>query len=434
MPYDTITDLPESIQKALPKHAQEVFLGAFNASWSGACKDRSDKEACANMIAWAAVKRDYKKENDKWIIKASGEPLIIEGKIPINVINKRGWGIPDEDVHNAINSVKNAVIRICNRNGDAHSCDDIGDPYSEIGRVIDAKREGGFIKTEVAITDRIAKQKIEDGTWESKWSPYGHAKTVQNGWTHGLNIESLTLVRNPAWDDAAFNISASDKGVTLELPLISLFANDVSKKEGSKGKKENMEEKDKKTFTQDDVDKTVKAAIDKATKETQDKVKADTVNAVKAALEETVTKSDADKMVKAALEKAKGDSKKEKETYTKGELDTKIKASVEEATKQTKDDIEREHLAASIFDAFVNMGVAEETNREKELGIMKAGSSEVLRQMLESVTAITKKLEETGTAAAEGKDIRFPAIAGTSGGSGAYNWDPEKGKFVEVKQ
>jgi|GEM_PF-130567 len=440
MPYDTITDLPESIQKALPKHAQEIFLSAFNASWAGTCKDRPDREACANMIAWAAVKRDYKKEDDKWIAKAAEEePLIIEGDLPVGLINKNGWGIPDSDVENVTNSLKNAVVRICNRGKDEHTCDDAGDPYSEIGKILNAKKNDDNIRVKVAIMDRRAAQKIRDGVWGDKWSPYGHVESLQNGWTHGLNIESLTLVQKPAWEDATFNISASAEGVTLELPLISLFANDANKGEDSKKEKGNMGEEDKKTFTSDDVDKTVKAAVDKAIKETQDKAKEDTDKAVKAALEskEMITKTDADKMVKAALEEKankEGDKKeKEKETYTKDELDTKIKASVEQAITQTKDDIEREHLAASITDVLVNAGVIEEIDREKQSENMKAGSSEVLRQMLENVTAIDTKLKETVKAAAEhGKNIQFPLT--TNGGSGAYDWDPVKGVFTEVKQ
>ena len=30
MPYKTLSDLPESVRKHLPKHAQEIYLEAFN--------------------------------------------------------------------------------------------------------------------------------------------------------------------------------------------------------------------------------------------------------------------------------------------------------------------------------------------------------------------------------------------------------------------
>ncbi|MHC1623461.1 MAG: hypothetical protein ACXQTR_02580 [Candidatus Methanospirareceae archaeon] len=523
MPYESIQEAKDA---GFPTSAEGIplTLAQINklAEIYDAIKERGNvKNAFA--VAWTTWKKIYKKEGDKWveIKKASEAPLIIEGKIPVNVINKNGWGIPDSDVENVTNSLKRAIVRICNRTNDEHSCDDIGDPYSEIGRVIDAKREDNYIRTKVAITDRLAKQKIEDGTWENTWSPYGRARSIENGWTQGLQIESLTLVRNPAWDDAKFNISASaSEGVSLELPLISLVANDKNMKaaewtrayindlpdsafayiepcykrgdtenknarhlpfKDANGKidlahlrnalarvnqlkpicddtdrtaaikeaqkvldeaakkakigeykekggyeKENMVEKNEKTFTQDDVDKMVKAAVEKA-KEDADKT-------LQAALKDMIPKADADKMVKAALEKAKEGDKKEKETYTKEELDAKIKASVEQAKKQTKEEIEREHLTTSIFDLLVNAGVAEETDREKQSETLKAASSEVLQQMLESLTAMNKKLEETVKAAAEGKNIQFPSNNTMSGGAGAYEWDPVKGEFTEVKQ
>ena len=33
MPYNSISDLPESIRDHLPKHAQEIYMKAFNNAW-----------------------------------------------------------------------------------------------------------------------------------------------------------------------------------------------------------------------------------------------------------------------------------------------------------------------------------------------------------------------------------------------------------------
>jgi cation transport regulator len=33
MPYKNIEDLPERVQDNLPKHAQEIYLKAFNSAW-----------------------------------------------------------------------------------------------------------------------------------------------------------------------------------------------------------------------------------------------------------------------------------------------------------------------------------------------------------------------------------------------------------------
>jgi len=68
MPYSTITQLPPSVQK-LPKHAQEIYKSAFNASY-----DSAKDEPRAHAIAWAAVKRDYHKVGDRWVAKEAVHP------------------------------------------------------------------------------------------------------------------------------------------------------------------------------------------------------------------------------------------------------------------------------------------------------------------------------------------------------------------------
>ena len=74
MPYASLADLPASVKDALPKHGQEIFRAAFNSAYDGTCKDREDRDACANAIAWSAVKTKYKKSDDKWVeIKQKAE-------------------------------------------------------------------------------------------------------------------------------------------------------------------------------------------------------------------------------------------------------------------------------------------------------------------------------------------------------------------------
>jgi cation transport regulator len=63
MPYETISDLPPAVRR-LPPHAQEIFLSAFNSAW-----DSYGKEATAFRVAWAAVKKRYRKEGDDWVEK-----------------------------------------------------------------------------------------------------------------------------------------------------------------------------------------------------------------------------------------------------------------------------------------------------------------------------------------------------------------------------
>ncbi|MCF8060902.1 MAG: ChaB family protein [Deltaproteobacteria bacterium] len=58
MPYDTVDDLPGSVQSHLPRHAQEIYKEAFNNAWEQYDHD----ESRAHRVAWAAVKKGYEKD------------------------------------------------------------------------------------------------------------------------------------------------------------------------------------------------------------------------------------------------------------------------------------------------------------------------------------------------------------------------------------
>jgi hypothetical protein len=137
--------------------------------------------------------------------------LFIEGlAFPLNQKNANGWGIPASEADNAINSLKASVIRICPRDA-PHDCDFSEDPRAEVGRIVAAWREGDVIKAKGQITDSVAAQKIADGTWEKNWSTYVQASNIDSeGWATGIEARSMTLVRNPAWSQAAWEIAASE--------------------------------------------------------------------------------------------------------------------------------------------------------------------------------------------------------------------------------
>ena len=63
MPYDAITELPDSVRNVLPEAAQRIWLKAFNSTLS-----RGESEDTARRIAWGAVKQaGYSKgDNGKW--------------------------------------------------------------------------------------------------------------------------------------------------------------------------------------------------------------------------------------------------------------------------------------------------------------------------------------------------------------------------------
>ena len=67
MPYGTVAELPDAV-KELPKHAQEIYMSTFNSAYKTA-----DNEGSAHAIAWAAVEKQYKKENGRWVAKETAK-------------------------------------------------------------------------------------------------------------------------------------------------------------------------------------------------------------------------------------------------------------------------------------------------------------------------------------------------------------------------
>lgn len=77
MPYEQINDLPESVRRTLPSHAQEIYLAAFNDAWEdyadpGARRNpENSREETSHKVAWAAVKRSYERNGEGWVRKPS---------------------------------------------------------------------------------------------------------------------------------------------------------------------------------------------------------------------------------------------------------------------------------------------------------------------------------------------------------------------------
>lgn len=70
MPYDTRSELPESVQHVLPAHAQDIYKEAFNSAWD----EYDHDEERAHRVAWGAVKRSYhKSDGGDWVKGASDD-------------------------------------------------------------------------------------------------------------------------------------------------------------------------------------------------------------------------------------------------------------------------------------------------------------------------------------------------------------------------
>lgn len=76
MPYQNNAELPGSVTKHLPEHAQDIYRSAFNATWdeykSPNKRDTEEtREQVSHKVAWAAVKKKYIKHNSQWVEKGS---------------------------------------------------------------------------------------------------------------------------------------------------------------------------------------------------------------------------------------------------------------------------------------------------------------------------------------------------------------------------
>lgn len=292
--------------------------------------------------------------------------VIIEGTaFPLDKINKNGWGIPSSEADNAISSLKNAVIRVCPRDS-PHGCDLSEDPKAEIGRVLDVWKDGNKVKARADITDSIAAAKVEDGTWPKAWSVYAKAAAINNGWGRGIDARSLTLVTNPAWEDAGWEIAASGDdalGVHV-LHSFSLIASvddtmpnnneppadgDPTPEEKIAQLEQDIADKDKKI---EDLEKTG-SGLAASNKELGEKVKK--LETLTASLEDDKTKmmpleevktlvaSESQKIAAAELDKYKEDLARtdafEKLTAARRELDLETKA--EDYQHLTASDLEK---------------------------------------------------------------------------------------------
>ena len=202
--------------------------------------------------------------------------------------NANGWAIPEGEVEHAITSLKSSVVRICNSR-DEHACDRDGDRYAEIGQVADAWREGEQVIAKANITDSEAARKLKEGTWKPTWSLFGTGDN-KDDIINNLNIESLTVVRRPAFKEAKFTLAGSEEHLiiedtgdtpsedtTIETSEGSEMSETEEKKEDVKASEEKVEQPiqaaepiptEPETFTEAEMDKKVEAAVNKAKTET----------------------------------------------------------------------------------------------------------------------------------------------------------------------
>ena len=65
VPYENLSDLPDSVRNNLPKHAQEIYRAAYNSA-----EDQYGEEERAHRVAWSAVENKYEKNDQgNWVQK-----------------------------------------------------------------------------------------------------------------------------------------------------------------------------------------------------------------------------------------------------------------------------------------------------------------------------------------------------------------------------
>jgi cation transport regulator len=68
LPYASNNDLPASLRRNLPEHAQDIFREAFNNAWrTYGAREAYRREEIAHRVAWAAVKKSYRKVGNDWV-------------------------------------------------------------------------------------------------------------------------------------------------------------------------------------------------------------------------------------------------------------------------------------------------------------------------------------------------------------------------------
>jgi|LSQX01.3.fsa_nt_gb hypothetical protein len=344
--------------------------------------------------------------------------VFIEGTaFPLGKINANGWGVPFTEVDNAIATLKNSVVRVCSRI-DPHGCDVMGDPFSEIGHVVDAWREGDDIKVKAEITDSIAAQKIEDSTWKNNWSVFvGFNDIDAGGWVHGIAVESITIVNDPAWPTSTWKVVSASDGTKKGIRITSEFfiRKAAAKTEGETTSEETVEELKKKLA---DAEKELAELKAKALQgETGDGGEGGDVAALEKEVEEL-------KASNAKLEKQIEEDKKliaslqvEKAKMVPiSELENRIAAALEKHDKEIAAKLERDNAFAAFAAARERLGL--ETKPED----FKSLSAADLNKLAEDLGGIKK-------AAASGSGFSYPTSNNPTGFT-VGRWDSKKKEWV----
>ncbi|MCE5226266.1 MAG: hypothetical protein LLG05_10500, partial [Porphyromonadaceae bacterium] len=130
--------------------------------------------------------------------------MIISGiAIPIDKLNHNGWGLHNREIQSAVDTLKKSDIRLCEKLD--HGCDFNPQSHHSVGKPIDVYLDEAknAIIAKVSITNTRVQDLIKQGKIKA-WSVFGTGHQNDDGWVSDYTNKSLTLVADPAWDDARF--------------------------------------------------------------------------------------------------------------------------------------------------------------------------------------------------------------------------------------
>ncbi|MDD4521692.1 MAG: hypothetical protein PHW84_01905 [Methanosarcina sp.] len=333
--------------------------------------------------------------------------ILIEGTaFVLGVLNLNDQGIPFSEADNAIKSLKTSVVRICSRIA-PHFCDAIGDPSSEIGHVVDAWLDNDNAICRAEITDSVAEQKISDKTWKPYWSIFGTVDDYDSGgWAHGIIIESISLVDDPAWPEAQYSIISASKDDPKKFHIISPFKILASQPKGDE------------TIPDDPTAEELKQQL-AAAKAELDKLKAEAakvpgletqIKDLTASTKDLETKLGEKTTMVASLEK------KLAESIPLDKFDERLSAAIAKYDEEK----EAKNTLAAARAKFVaaRKSVLDVDTTDEEFTSLSAADFEKL------AADIGSKIEAGGPGSGAGSDPQYPAGGGGGGGAKSPVYDP----------
>lgn len=149
--------------------------------------------------------------------------MIIEGNLlELNTKNGNGWGIGDSEVENLLKTLPGVPLKICSGKEaltNEHSCDYIWNPNAQIGKIVSAEKIGNWIHTKAEVTDPEVRRNIQIGNLSKKWSIFAGYSDKINDMLQGTKALSVTLVKNPAYPNAGYNVAASVENMQRKQPV-----------------------------------------------------------------------------------------------------------------------------------------------------------------------------------------------------------------------